>query len=286
MKIYSLEKKDTDFTRELLDIVAEKALGQPGVYTLLAADEDDIPVGVLQFFVGTSKEHGTIIGRVTYIFVVPTERENGVAEGLLLEMTGIMRDSGISLCEVAVPDNEETEIIKYAFSAFGFSFDKKDEFPYYEISIGEILGHHVLSPNRFGDIKPLSELRQSQYKYLFGEIKRHESEDILAEDVSPRLEDWDQDVSCFYIGDKGCGAFLLRRREEKILEPKYLAGFGRDVSASILGLISYGAQSAKQKYPEDTIIRISGRKERVKELLKKMCPGITPKKMSVGKINI
>ena len=285
MKTYSIEKNDSELAKGILDSVALGALGQPGFYTLLSADEDDIPVGALQFFVGPVKDYG-IIGRITYIFVMPEERENGVAGELLIEMMGILRESGVTLCEVAVPENEETEILKYALSTSGFTFDEKDDFPYYEVPIEDISSHPVLSKGKLGDIKPLTKLGSFQARYLFGEIKRHDSEDILTAEISSNLEDWDQDVSCFYIGEKGCGAFLLRSRQENVLEPKYLAGFGRDISLSILALISYGAQAAKQKYPEDSIIRIMGRRDNVKELLKKLCPQIAPKKMSVGRVNV
>lgn len=282
MRIYRLEKKDIEFANGLLDAVAAEALGQPGYYTLLSADDDDIPVGVLQFYIGKAKDYG-VVGRVTYIFVVLEERENDVANELALELISILQDSGIGVCEVTIPESENTEILKYVFSSFGFLFDKKDEYPYYEIPIGHIVGVPILSKGKLADIKPLTKIKERQFKYLIGEIKRHDSNDFLSNEISINPDDWEKDISCFYLGEKGGGAFLVRKNAAGVLEPKFLSGFGRDTGLSVLGLISYGTMAAGLKYPHDTILMIPGRKVKVNELVKKICPDIVPKKMSLGR---
>ncbi len=286
MNVYALEKRDTELVKDLLDSVTAEFVGQPGYYTLVALDEDDNkPLGVIQSYVGTHEEYG-ISGKITYVFVAPDERQNEVGSELMIEMLRIFKSAGISVCEVKIRQSDETEEIKYAFTSFGFVFDEKNEYPYYEIPVGDIVNFPALPEIKSDFVSPLNLINGNQFRYLLGEIKRHDSNDILTDEMSLSLNDWELDVSCFFLSSSGCGAFLMRKCAEGILEPRYLCAFGRDASHSILALISYGARAVGQKYSPDTKLLIQAKKENVIELMKKLHPGMTTKKMLVGRIEI
>ena len=283
MNIYSLGKKDTAFASGLLDDVSASFIGQPGYYTLAAVDGDNDPIGVLQAYIGKDKNYG-IVCKIVYVFVVPDERENGVASEMMDELMGIFKETGINICEVAIPENDEAEVVKYVFSTYGFVFDEKDEYPYYEIPVGKFLEVPALTKGKTSDILPLKAISRREFKYLIGEIIRHDSDDVLTDEISLEPEGWEQDVSSFFVSEKGGGAFLLRKKSKDVLEPKYLSAFGRDASMEILGLMSFSAKAAGEKYSADTRFFISAKKDSVKELINKLCPGVMPKKMILGRV--
>ena len=287
MKIFSLRKKDIKFVSKLLSIEAASHVSEPGYYTLVALDEKDLltPAGILQFYVGKSREN-EISGKVTYIFVTPEKRDGEVARELAYELMIILRGAGIHVFEIHIPELEGTDAIKYVFSSCGFLFDEEDEYPYYEMTVGELATYSALSGEVKEKVKPFAGIQDYELNHIMGEFKRGNKSDVFPEGVSLDSKFWDRDVSCYYEGEDGSGVFLIYGSPEGVLEPRYFSAFGKDTDRGLLKLIMFASDRVKKKYPPEEKIMIYGKKEATNGLMPLLCPGAAPKTMLRGKIGV
>ncbi len=285
MRIFGLKKKDIRYVSKLLNIEAASHVAEPGYYTLVAVDEKDLCAtsGILQFYVGESQRH-EITGKVTYIFVKPEKRDSDVARELAYELMGILRAAGIHVFEIHIPESEDAEAIRYVFTSCGFLFDADDEYPYYEITVGELAKKYALSDQTKGQVKAFSGILDYELNHLIGEIRRKNKIDVFPEGISLESRYWDRDVSCYYEDENGSGVLLVYGSPEGVLEPKYFSAFGDDSGSGLLKLISFATDKVKKKYPPEERILIYGRKESTSGLVSVLCSGTAPKIMRLGKV--
>ena len=287
MRIFGLKKRDIRYVSKLLNIEAASHVSEPGYYTLVAVDEKDLcaPVGILQFYVGESQRH-EITGKVTYIFVKPEKRDGEVARELAYELMGILRSAGIHVFEIHIPESEDAEAIRYVFSSCGFLFDTNDEYPYYEITVGDLAKKSSIPAEGKGHVKAFSGILDYEFNHLIGEIRRKNKRDIFPEGISLESKYWDRDVSCYIEDKNGSGVLLVYGSPEGVLEPKFFSAYGGDGSRILLKLISFSTELVKKKYPPEEKIMIYGRKEATSGLVSRFCPDTPPKRMLVGKVGI
>ena len=81
--------------------------------------------------------------------------------------------------EIHIPESEDAEVIRYVFSSCGFLFDTNDEYPYYEITVGDLAKKSSIPAEGKGHVKAFSGILDYEFNHLIGEIRRKNKREVL-----------------------------------------------------------------------------------------------------------
>ena len=110
-ELYSLTYDDLDIFNGDLSEVVFKNIDKPGFYTIGAienSDEEENPVGLVQFFVDI-RSNGECFGKLVDVYVPVEYRRNGVGTKLVDKVTDILKKSDIKSCIAFLPDEPGKE---------------------------------------------------------------------------------------------------------------------------------------------------------------------------------
>ncbi len=240
--------------------------------------EDGTPTGVMVWeLLNSEKEDEDVKSRIWYLqaesedaFNTMQERylEEGVSEEEIRESFYWLEDEKSALsCEKAGFSKEirESEYITLTLSDASKIpfFAKIKKIPDFICSLEE------LTPIQY---------RLAVKNCLFSEKKG------LLEDLGYLHMDWFETVvsACTVTDDEISGVFLIRARASGVLEPVLLTASGPDFQKHLAMMIAYAIQKGMEKYPPETVIRISRSRKETAALIKKLLPGLKGEELFFG----
>ena len=240
-------------------------IGKDGFFTIGVCDDEGFVAGVLQFYVDFSQE-SECYALVDYMYIQDEFKDTEAAQFLVDEYDDILSASGVNDRFLYVPaDDKNGE--KDLYRSLGFDFDE-NVFFVYEAVTGDFEGNAVLEKVRIDGIGSLSELDDAS----FAKIQKSAG----CKRIVKKKDYYDQALSSFFKTDKGCGLFLIRKRENGLLATAFLGCSSHSVESGILSLIAYSAGKAKELYGPDMPVRIGCINDSSRKLVMQLFPGLSP----------
>ncbi len=240
--------------------------------------EDGTPTGVMVWeLLNSEKDDEEVKSRIRYLqaesgdsldFMQERYQEEGVSEEEIKESFYWLEDEkSASSCEKAgfSKERKESECITLSLSDASKIpfFAKLKKIPDFICSL------ETLTPIQY---------RLAVKNCLFNEKKG------LLEDLGYLQKDFfDTTVSaCTITDDEASGLFLIRARASGILEPVLLTASGPDFQKHLAMMIAYAIKKGAEKYPPETVIRISRSRKETAALVKKLLPGLKGEDLFFG----
>lgn len=275
MDIYTITKELAPTLKNHCPDAVLSNVGQQGFYTLASFDDEDFLTGVIQFRLGNSTVRSEFAAIITYIYVQDIFRERGTAISLLGEVIDIARASDVPRIEVELlPEAQGQMELKDFFLKRHFTFN--DDYCLYTGSAADMLRAPSLTQSVKTAVSTIEILSLRDFNQILGSLK---------ENLSPAVRDinlYEKKVSTYFRSGSSCGMLLLRKRGASALEIVFYASTESADRASMLDLILLSARKIRDDYPDNTVIRIVTADKRNKNIIEKLCPGVTPHSLSRG----
>ena len=165
----------------------------------------------------------------------------------------------------------------------GFSLEKRED-DAINVTLRELAGTDLGKPRKLpehvGSLEDLSviDFRTAMKQILF---KGHKG---ILEDIAYLPQNWfENSVSaCLSSGGRNPGLFLIRKTPSGLLIPVLLFAYGPECKKDLLYMLRYSLQQALQKYPPETIVRISRKNTPTKALTDKLLPAMSGEEIFFG----
>ena len=225
-------------------------------------EEEMIPIGAL-----AAQEAGYSFV-IRSLYVEPNFRRNGGA-GLLLGdlLCDALRTEDVVEVEmIAAKDSEiQMEVVKY-LENHGFETTEADE-RYYRTTVKEIIETGVLAKAPKKGAIPLNQVEDGLLKRFGNEAATKENAFV----VLPILkEDYDSEMSMAVIGNDEIIDLLLIVHDEEGLILQY--AYAKEAGRGIIAAFAASLRNAREKYGEDTTVRIPTVNEAAAKLVEKIAP--------------
>ena len=263
METFTVSLKEAQALSNFFSEKSMQNIEKEGFYTIGAFDDEGFVTGVLQFYVDFSQEHGCF-GLLSHMYIQDEFKDTETAKTLIEEFESIMSSSGIGDRLIHLPADASKESFDF-YNSLGFEFDK-DVFFVFSSTAKEFVKHPIIESTSTSDIKSISEIGDDGFLLL--------QKAAGCKTITKTKSIYDQEISSFFVSQKGCGLFLIKRLDNGLLVTSFLGCNTREVNTDILSLIAYSAKKAQDLCGPDAPIKKKKKKDHSKELINQLFPDI------------